>query len=240
MAWRLEAHVVRGEIDNRVRGRVTGRIWLAGVTEPLVLELEGDCEPDLAGCQLRFENPRPVPMTTAPPHLQQRGQTGVLTTARKVRVFDLPTEESSLHLPSGGQPPEHLANALHLAWSSRRSGAVIIESAHYHLEISEPAWRFTAEEIRQRGALPEAETESDEEWDEFRSEQFLRESDARTERYGQLLKKYQDHPDAERIIAQEMGWTWREKSVRPRERGLRGERRQEGGRGGRGRDGSAG
>ena len=30
MAWRIEEAVVRGEIDSRGRGRVTGRIWFAG------------------------------------------------------------------------------------------------------------------------------------------------------------------------------------------------------------------
>ena len=50
-------------------------------------------------------------------------------------------------------------------------------------------------------------------WDEIRYEQFLRESDARTERYGRLLEKYKDHPDSERIIAREMGWTWLEEAL---------------------------
>jgi hypothetical protein len=52
-----------------------------------------------------------------------------------------------------------------------------------------------------------------EEWDEVRYEQFLRESDARTERYGRLLEKYKDHPDSERIISSEMGWTWLEEAL---------------------------
>jgi len=57
MAWRLHEHVLRGTIDNRTRGHVNGEIWLAGVDQPLVLGLAGDCAPDLAGCELRFENP---------------------------------------------------------------------------------------------------------------------------------------------------------------------------------------
>lgn len=32
-----------------------GEIWLAGIDQPLVLELTGDCAPDAAGCQLSFE-----------------------------------------------------------------------------------------------------------------------------------------------------------------------------------------
>src|SRR5258708_6296197 len=51
------------------------------------------------------------------------------------------------------------------------------------------------------------------EWDEVRYEQFLRESDALTEKYGRLLEKYADHPDSERIIAREMGWSWLEEAL---------------------------
>ena len=60
MAWRLHEHVLRGKIDNRTRGQVSGEIWLAGIDEPLVLELTGDCAPDLAGCELGFQNPDPI------------------------------------------------------------------------------------------------------------------------------------------------------------------------------------
>ncbi|TVR13663.1 MAG: hypothetical protein EA391_13840 [Balneolaceae bacterium] len=44
-------------------------------------------------------------------------------------------------------------------------------------------------------------------WDEYRWEQFFRESDKRTDKYSQLLDEYMDHPDRDRIIAEEMGWT---------------------------------
>jgi hypothetical protein len=54
MARRLHEHVLRDRIDNRTRGRVTSEIWLAAIDQPLVLELTGDCAPDLAGCELSF------------------------------------------------------------------------------------------------------------------------------------------------------------------------------------------
>jgi len=44
-------------------------------------------------------------------------------------------------------------------------------------------------------------------WDEHRWEEFFRESDKRTDKYIRLFEKYMDHPDCERIIAEEMGWT---------------------------------
>jgi len=227
MAWRLHEHVLRGKIDNRKRGRVTGEIWLAGIDQPLVMELTGDCAPDLAGCELSFENPEPIPMTTKPPAPQQRGPTGQITAARKVRVFDVPIEEALAISRRGETPPEHTENAVYLEWFSERSGRVVIESSDYRLKISEPAWRYTKEEIAERDRrIAEEETpfaiaitqdgETDE-WDEVRYEQFLRESDALTEKYGRLLEKYADHPDSERIIAREMGWSWLEEALDQKE-----------------------
>ena len=73
MAWRFHEHILRGELDNTVRGRVTGRIWLAGIAGPMTLDLRGDCAPDLAGCTFTFENPNPVPFADIAPNLDQRG-----------------------------------------------------------------------------------------------------------------------------------------------------------------------
>lgn len=223
MAWRLHEHVLRGEIDNRNRGRVTGRIWLASVEEPLALELLGDCHPDLAGCLLRFENPQPVAMTTKPPASRQRGTTGDMTAARKARVFDIPFEEAYAMIKAGRTPPEHTANSLYLEWHSDLSGRVVIESPDYRLEVSEPAWRFTAEELAARARAAEESSNAfaieiradgtEEKWDEFRCEELLRESDTRGAKYRDLLEKYLDHPDRDRIIAHEMGWTWIEDAL---------------------------
>jgi hypothetical protein len=223
MAWRLHEHVLRGKIDNRTRGRVKGEIWLAGIDQSLVLDLTGDGAPDLAGCELRFENPKPIPMTTRPPAPQQYGPAGDITAARKVRVFDVPIEEAMAMYRRGETPPEHMANAIYLEWFSELNGRVVIESSDYRLQISEPAWRYTPKEIADRKrciaeeqtpfAIAITEDGETQEWDEVRYEQFLRESDALTERYRRLLRKYKDHPDSERIIAREMGWTWLEEAL---------------------------
>jgi len=212
MAWRIHDHVVRGELDNRVRGRIAGRIWLEGVAEPLALTLKGDAHPDLAGCLLTFKNPKPIAMTTKPPVGEQRGMAGDFTAARKVRVPDVPLEEF-VRMKNG---PWHWANALYIEWFCERCGRVVIESTDFELSISEPAWRFTAEELAEREREREegrSEFEiavehdgEDAPWDEFRHEQMLRESDALSEKYGRLLQKYKEHPDCEEIVAREMGW----------------------------------
>ena len=148
MAWRFHEHILRGELDNRTRGRVTGRIWLAGVVEPLALDLRGDCAPDLAGCVLTFENPTPQPVTEDQPAAEQRGWVGDITASQKVRVHDVPMEEV-LRLYKLRQPaPWHWANCLYLEWYSERNGRVVVQTADFTLHISAPAWTLTDEEYR--------------------------------------------------------------------------------------------
>src|SRR5881628_2361373 len=152
MAFRIHDSVARGEIDNRVKGIVRGRIWVEGRAEPVVLELKGNAWPDLAGCRLTFTNPQKrVPH----PHLDslhpvQRGSIGDLTASRKVRVFDVPLEQALEMIRRKEKPPEHRANSLYLEWFSERNGRVVIESADYEVTISAPECRMTPEEDAER------------------------------------------------------------------------------------------
>ncbi len=202
----MEIHesVVRGEIDNRVKGIVRGRIWVEGRAEPVALELEGNAWPDLAGCLLSFSNPQErIPHA----HLDsldpiQRGSIGDLTASRKVRVFDVPLQAALERIRRKEKPPEHMANSLYLEWFSEANGRVVIESADYELSISAPEWRLTPEEDAERakqaaagmedfmGKLSEAieqqqrgQKDPEEHWDEHDYEKFMKESDARTDKY---------------------------------------------------------
>ncbi|MBU6401374.1 MAG: hypothetical protein KGS61_13745 [Verrucomicrobia bacterium] len=227
MAFRIHDSVVRGEIDNRRKGMVRGRIWLEGRAEPLVLELEGNAASDLAGCRLQFTNPDPRVPHPALDQLQplQHGTIGDLTASRKVRVPAIPMDQF-LHWPKGkGRPLTRWANCLYLEWFSEANGRVVIESTEFRLDISAPVWRMTPEEEARRARqaadgvsafmqkLSEAiechrrgQKDPESEWDEHDYERLLRESDARTDKYLELLDKYGDTEDAEEKIAREMGW----------------------------------
>ena len=227
MAWRIHDAVVRGVIDNREKGIVRGRLWFNEPGDPVVLELRGNACGDLAGCLLAFENSSPpVPQPRLKDfQLLQRGTVGDLTASRKVREFDVPFEEAYGLIDRGERPPEHIANAVYLEWFSERNGRVVIESADLQIQISPPAWSFTPDDEKERAAHAEsgwrqfkeklAETveshrhegpENIEDWDEFDFEKSLRESDARTDKYSELLDKYGDGPENEKLIAREMGW----------------------------------
>ena len=151
MAWRVAEQVVRGELDNRVRGLVTGRLWLAGREAPLTLTLTGNPLRDIAGCQVRFENPGPEAGEVPALADLQRGVVGDLTASRKVRVLDVSVTEALARAEAGQPVPEHLGNGLYLEWFSEANGRVVIESADFRVRVSEPAWRMTPAEAREQG-----------------------------------------------------------------------------------------
>src|SRR5215471_17143859 len=157
MAFRIHDSVVRGEIDNRTKGIVRGKIWVEGRPEPVVLELQGNAWPDLAGCLLTFNNPQKrIPHQHLDSlHPVQRGTIGDLTASRKVRVFDIPVAEAYMMSKRGEKPPEHLANSLYLEWFSDYNGRVVIESSDYELTISAPEWRLTPEDEADRAKQAE-------------------------------------------------------------------------------------
>ncbi len=241
MAWRIHDSVIRGEIDNRERDIVRGKVWLHGIPEPIILDLKGNACADLAGCLLTFENTKEtIPMRSDAQFWPvQRGGAGDVTASRKVRVFDIPFDEAYDRLKKKLPVPEHLANSLYIEWFSSRNGRVVIESSDCKLTISPPNWTLSEEDEQQRqnqasegfsmfmqqlNAAVEAhrhEPPEDKEWDEFDYEKFMRESDARTDKYAELLEKYMDHPDRDKIIAKEMGWTWLEEALEEEEKSER-------------------
>jgi hypothetical protein len=151
MALRIHEQVVRGELDNRVKGRVTGRIWLAGWTEPLQLNLKGNARRDMAGCKLSFVNPAPQSGSFESLHRVQTGVCGDITAARKVKVPTVPVREWFKEHPK--EPfPFRWGNAIYLEWFSDTNGRVVIESTDYSVELSTAEWHLTPEEEARQGS----------------------------------------------------------------------------------------
>ena len=228
MAWRITDNVIRGELDNRTRGSIHGKVWIMGSSDPLLLELKGNCHKDLAGCRILFSNPAPKLDARITLASDQTGEAGDMTAARKVRVtenFDALTMDDDLEMKKGKKFPEPIANCLYLEWFSRINGRVVIEATDYEITISQPAWQMSPEEESQqhqanadamrsfieRAAGPpdprEEAAYAGEPKDEFEWELFLRASDRRGTKLGELMEKYSDDPNRDRLIAQEMGWS---------------------------------
>jgi hypothetical protein len=154
MAWRIDEELVRGEIDNRVPGRVTGCLWLLGREEPLRLELIGDARRDVAGHLVRFTNPAPRAKGEARGGGLadcQRGVVGEITASRRVRERGRSPAEAG---GAGEGVVGRWGNGLHLEWYGERDGRVVVESVRYRIEMEgEAAWAMSAEEeLRRRAA----------------------------------------------------------------------------------------
>lgn len=158
MAWRIHEQVCRLVIDNRIRNRVTGTVWLLGRDEPLRLDLKGNALPDLAGCLLTLENPaaRAAPLEGLA--ILQNGVCGELTASRKVRM---PTVDLTEWLDSDHDtpPPCVWTNGTYIEWFSESNGRVVIElyNPTVKIELSEPLWTLTDGEIH---ATQEANSEA--------------------------------------------------------------------------------
>jgi hypothetical protein len=225
MAWRLEKAVEYGEIDNTVAGTTTGRIWLRGMDEPLLLSLDGDCWRDLAGTRLEFTNPVPQEVTNfASLDPDQVGVIGDMTAALRV-----------CHANRRGKPDARWRNSLYLEWFSEANGRVLIESTGFKLRISEHVWRMDEDEeeaqklanlqaMREFMARMIGRKEGGEdmspprnESDEAHEERLLKESERVSRAFGEVLEKYGDDPDSERKEAFVMGWDRKLEALAERE-----------------------
>lgn len=147
MAWRIESHVIRGEVDNRIRGRVVGKLWFVGRKDPVEIELQGNAARDLAGRKLEFVNLSPKPGLDAAFAARQAGVIGQFTASRKVRVPNIPIEDIASYYREKRPFPWHWGNSVYLEWYSIANGHVVIESADFKLTVApQTGWEMTAEE----------------------------------------------------------------------------------------------
>jgi len=154
MAWRIADYVEYGEIDNREKGRVNGKIWLSGIDEPIILELTGNPYRDLAGQRLRFRNPtpKPIPKDLSDIAKEQTGVVGDITAARRVKVLEIEDDELEHYYTNKLPMPYHWGNCLYLEWHSVRNGRVVIEATEYELTVEpEASWQMS--EAEEKGQL---------------------------------------------------------------------------------------
>lgn len=223
MAWRIDEAVIHGEIDNTVEGLTTGKIWLVGRKQPLVLKLVGDCWRDLAGTRLKFLNQSPATEWDGSSlECDQSGIVGDMTASRRSRVPTVGDEEAYRLYQAKMEIPSEWRNTLYLEWFSEINGRVVIESSGFELDISDHEWSmdedaeeaqklanlnamrdFMAQVIRRREI---SDDEGLEDLDEYEWEQRLKESDRLTDAYQEVLDKYMEDEDSERKEAFVMGW----------------------------------
>ncbi len=146
MAWRIGESVVRGEIDNRLQGIIQGTLYVEGIPEPIALELEGDCDPDIAGRRLTFQSLAECrPVSNADGFVaRQCGTAGTMTANRMVRVPTIPDDEVARCVRARVTIPTRWSESLHLEWFGP-NGRVLIEGSGFRCEKTSPAWVLSDE-----------------------------------------------------------------------------------------------
>lgn len=224
MAICLNNAVVRGEIDNTIRGSVIGRLWLVGREEPLEFDLDGNAWRDVAGARVAFVNPHPRAqkcvrgLATA-----QRGIAGDITVSRKVNDVTVDDNELSQLIEDDKPIPYVVRNALYLEWFSEQNGRVVVESPAFEVEITEFAWQMDeaeeqAQQLMNQHAMrdwlatiiqrpePDAEDDTDA-FSEAAWEESLKQSDRLSLAHLEALEKYGDEDDEDETrVAFVMGW----------------------------------
>jgi len=124
MAWRPSEQLIEGELDNTVRGRVTGWMRFAGLRGKVTFDLAGDFHRDIAGCKIRLKNPNPQP------HEQSDYLRG-FRKLQKGEVGDI----------TAGLPPQNYASYPYIEWYGQENGRVVLELEPEQVEVVEgPAW----------------------------------------------------------------------------------------------------
>lgn len=230
MALRIDTAITHGEIDNTVRGRVRGRLWLLGREEPVQLDLDGDAWRDVAGTRVRFRNPTPQPQSSGMQLLAvQNGMAGDITASRKVKIFTVPEDEwkEAYRQDRIADVPTEWRNSLYLEWFTVEQGRCVVESADFEITISEHVWEMDEDEegaqklanmqamrdflaaIIQR-PLPKEEDDEEEdgslELSEEEWEEQLKASDRLTDASMEAYEKYGEDDDSEEKTAFVMGW----------------------------------
>ncbi len=230
MAFRVtEESVLRGVVDNREKG-VT-RVWMEFADRFVTsLVLKGNPYRDLGGRLMIFENPTVDRTLVHQDHLlpEDEGVTGDITASQKVRVPLIPIEEFYMARKGGETPPEEWRNSLYLEWYTLKRGRCVLEASTFTMRIEEKLWEMTDEEDSQAksdaaAALvnfikilsshvePLGDLGEKEKLNEFEWEKFFKDSDNRTERYGELLEKFGSLREE---VENHMGWDREKREAR--------------------------
>ncbi len=196
MAYRLDCSVRSGEIDNRKRGTVTGRLWLVGRADPVQEGAVGDLT---ASRKVRVRNAGGADAGQGIAnslYLEWFSRTNGRVVI-ELTAFRLVEEEG----------PAWRMNAS----SERERRCENVQTLRTYME--------RLDEVHEEWEEYGDEEEDDGPMDEFDWELAFRESDDLTERYAGLFEKYMDHPDREKLIAREMGWDWLDDALDADERG---------------------
>jgi len=112
MAWRPTEYLIEGELDNTVRGKVTGWLRFVGMDEKITLNLEGDFHRDIRGARLRIQT--------------KTHSDDTFEAQKYMRGFD-PQQTGAVGDITAGREPQDYVSYPYIEWYSDTNGRVVLE-----------------------------------------------------------------------------------------------------------------
>lgn len=121
MAWRPTNYLLEGELDNTVRGKVTGWMRFVGMKEKVTFDLEGDFHRDIRGAKICFQGDGEgaEDENEAEKHMdgfaqKQTGNVGDIT---------------------AGKQPQDYVDYPYIEWYGNENGRVVLELEPVQVEV---------------------------------------------------------------------------------------------------------
>jgi len=120
MAWRPNAYLIDGELDNTQLGKVAGWMRFAGMSRKVTFGLEGNFHRDIRGAKIRFKGDASEAEPKAKAYMEgfAKHQTG--------KVGDM---------TAGLPPADYVAGRCYLEWFGDHNGRVVIELEQNQVEV---------------------------------------------------------------------------------------------------------
>ena len=120
MAWRPNAYLIEGELDNTQLGKVTGWMRFAGINGKVTFDLEGNFHRDIRGAKIRFKGDAAETEPKAKAYMRgfAKHQTG--------KVGDM---------TAGLPPADYVSGRVYLEWYGDYNGRVVIELEQSQVEV---------------------------------------------------------------------------------------------------------
>lgn len=122
MTWRPSNYLLEGELDNRQPGRITGWLRFAGLAGKVIIDLEGDFEPDIRGGRIS---------------LSGRLLCSLAVAAQYMKGFDLQQTGKVGHITIGG-PPQTWTDYPYLEWYSESNDRVVLYLEPNQIAVMDP------------------------------------------------------------------------------------------------------
>jgi hypothetical protein len=121
MAWRPTEHLVSGELDNTVPGKVTGTMIFRGLDSPVTFDLDGNFHRDIRGAKIRLAPRHP----STPDEAESREYMSGFKLVQTGDVGDM----------TAGRPPYDYVRYPYIEWYGAENGRVVIELEPDEVEL---------------------------------------------------------------------------------------------------------